>query len=139
PWPPLNLPTVSALHLTQDRTLKSLTYAQFAIIFTRVHALKDVFLARDNHVDELEFGFIARERLRKALVGAGVTVSEKFLKAFMEKLRKSDTPVGWDDFVHYVARMQLLTDVFQKIDMDRDRYITVSWNQFLDLVTDCGI
>ncbi|KAJ3041683.1 hypothetical protein HK097_002199 [Rhizophlyctis rosea] len=139
PWPPLSYPTAQALHTLYDRTFKSLSFDDFVKVYELVTKWKEVFHKFDGHEAETEFRFMDRKDMKAALKLGGVLVSTKFLENMWGRVRKSNSPIGWDDFVLYAAKIKLIADAFREKDMDKDNWVTISYDQFFDLITNCSL
>ncbi|KAJ3036894.1 hypothetical protein HDV00_002237 [Rhizophlyctis rosea] len=130
PWPPLSYATSQALHNLVDKTGKSLTYEDFVVVFQLVEKWKEVFHKYDGHEAETEFKFVQRGDMKSALKSGGVAVSTKFLDGFLVRVRKQASPIGWDDFVQFAAKIKLIADAFREKDMDKDNWVTISYDQY---------
>ncbi|TPX56002.1 hypothetical protein PhCBS80983_g04866 [Powellomyces hirtus] len=139
PWPPLEYSTVRILHNVYDRTGKSFKFDDFAALWDLIHSWVDVFRANDHHTDEAEFGHVDRKDLRKVLKECGIAASERFLTALLTRGYRQERPLGWDDFMRCAATVKLMQDSFRKIDMDKDNWITINYDQFLDLVVNSSV
>ncbi|KAI8815807.1 uncharacterized protein EV422DRAFT_501999 [Fimicolochytrium jonesii] len=139
PWPPLEYQTVRILFNVYDRTGKNFKFEDFTALWDLVNEWVQVFRANDHHVDEAEFGHIDRQDLRKVLKACGIAASEKFLTSLVTKGYQEERALGWDDFMRCAAKVKLMQDAFRKIDMDKDNWITINYDQFLELVNNSSI
>ncbi|KAJ3023190.1 Programmed cell death protein 6 [Thoreauomyces humboldtii] len=139
PWPPLEYSTVRILYHVYDRTGKSFKFDDFSALWELINKWVQVFRSHDHHTDEAEFGHVDRSDLRKVLKECGIAASERFLTALQTQGNREELPLGWDDFMRCAARVKLMQDSFKKIDMDKDNWITINYDQCLDLVVNSSV
>ncbi|KAI9095594.1 hypothetical protein DFS34DRAFT_563857, partial [Phlyctochytrium arcticum] len=131
-WPPLEFSTVQTLHSLYDRTGTSFSFDHFSALWELLTSWLVHFRASDNHQTEDEFGYIERSDLRAVLKKCGIAATRLLNLLFFLPL--TERPLSWDDFVNLASKLKIVLDAFQKIDMDRDAWITISRDQFVDTV-----
>ncbi|TPX61574.1 hypothetical protein SpCBS45565_g07241 [Spizellomyces sp. 'palustris'] len=134
PWPALEYSTVQILYAIYDRSGTGFKFEQFTALWDLIHEWLEVFREFDHHQNETEFGHVDRKDLRNVLKKCGIITSERSLTSLLTKGYQQEQPLGWDDFLRCAARLKIIMDTFQKIDMDKDNWITISRDQFMELV-----
>ncbi|KAJ3179958.1 Programmed cell death protein 6 [Gaertneriomyces sp. JEL0708] len=134
PWPALEYSTTLALHNLYDRSLRNFNFQNTTDLWDLLHDWVEIFREHDGHKVEAEFGYIPREQLREVLGKCGVHATDKYLSSVIVKHVGHERAVGWDEFVRLGARLKMVMDGFLQIDRDGDRWITVNYDQFLDVI-----
>lgn len=85
--------------------------------------------------DEDRSGYISYDEYSKALVAFGYSLSPKFVSTMFRTYdRRSNNQMSFDLFVQSCISLKRMTDVFKRYDTDRDGFITLSFEDFLNEV-----
>ncbi|KAI8910811.1 hypothetical protein EDD86DRAFT_189627, partial [Gorgonomyces haynaldii] len=137
-WPPLALKTCIFLIRSYDRTNDMLTFNLFEAVWKLVMDFKLAFAKFDKtRINEYEWGHIEYQDLKKALQEAGLVVSQKIMDLFQKRSNPNGQTYGWDQFVQAGARIKVWASEFERVDHDKDKCVTVLYDQYMDMVCRC--
>ncbi|KAI0136438.1 hypothetical protein BJ170DRAFT_11533 [Xylariales sp. AK1849] len=78
-------------------------------------------------------GNISLDEFHNALIAFRYRLSDKFIKLLFDTYdKRGDGAMSFDLFVQACISLKRMTDVFKKYDDDRDGYITLSFEDFLE-------
>jgi len=80
-------------------------------------------------------GAIDRREFSDALSAFGYRLSDKFINIlFVSYDRKGNGQISFDLFIQSMVTVKTLTEVFKTLDSDRDGFITIGFEQFLEVI-----
>nr|KAJ3420920.1 Alpha-1 3/1 6-mannosyltransferase alg-2 [Polyrhizophydium stewartii] len=138
PWPPLSIRTIVFLIRTYDRNGDFVDFEFFERIWPELHKWKSVFFKYHNGTGEFVFGYVPTAQMRAALKEIGITVPSKVLELVFRRLHLRGDLVSWDDFVGLAARFRAEIHDFDRVDTDKDKAITILYDQYMDMVNRCA-
>ncbi|KAJ1343756.1 hypothetical protein BSLG_001737 [Batrachochytrium salamandrivorans] len=109
PWPPLSIRAIVFLIRTYDRNGDFVDFEFFTRAWPQMHEWKQV----------------------------GIQVPSKVLELIFKRMKLTGDLVGWDDFVCLASRLQAQINDFDRMDTDRDKVITILYDQYLDIINRC--
>ncbi|KAJ1343803.1 hypothetical protein BSLG_001614 [Batrachochytrium salamandrivorans] len=137
PWPPLSIRAIVFLIRTYDRNGDFVDFEFFTRAWPQMHEWKRVFFKHHNGKGEFVFGYIPAANMRNALKEVGIQVPSKVLELIFKRMKLTGDLVGWDDFVCLASRLQAQINDFDRMDTDRDKVITILYDQYLDIINRC--
>ncbi|KAI8388920.1 uncharacterized protein BYT42DRAFT_492002, partial [Radiomyces spectabilis] len=136
-WSPFNIETVRTMvNMFDTDNTGTINFNEFAGLWKYIEDWKRCFQAFDADGS----GSIDQAELGNAFRTFGYNVSDKFLKLLIQKFDRYGTvktgrgTVTFDNFVQACVTVKTLTDSFQSFDTDRDGWIQINYEQFLELV-----
>jgi len=106
----------------------TIDFDEFCGLWSFLAAWRGLF----DRFDEDRSGNISFDEYSKALVAFGYRLSSTFVGVLYRTYEKRGSEaMSFDLFVQSCIALKRMTDVFKKYDVDRDGYITVSFEEFL--------
>ncbi|ESO11096.1 hypothetical protein HELRODRAFT_109312 [Helobdella robusta] len=131
-WTPFNPETVRLMIGMFDRNNNgTIDFQEFAGLWKYVTDWQQCFKGfdRDNS------GSIDQAELKQALTTFGYRFSDQFISLLVRKFdRQGRNTIAFDDFIQCCVVLQTLTSSFRQFDTDMDGWITIGYEQFLNLV-----
>ncbi|KDR81464.1 hypothetical protein GALMADRAFT_263747 [Galerina marginata CBS 339.88] len=137
-WTRFDLDTVKMLMgiFDTDRS-GTITFTEFAGLWKYISDWQNVF----RHFDHDRSGTIEGRELAEALKSFGYNLSPQLL-TLVEHKYSSEPVAGYgpppgitfDRFVRACVSVKTLTEAFQRVDTDRDGWIQISYDQFMDII-----
>ncbi|KAF9052693.1 hypothetical protein BJ165DRAFT_1442031 [Panaeolus papilionaceus] len=137
-WTAFDLDTVKMLMSIFDSDRNgTISFTEFAGLWKYISDWQNVF----RHFDRDRSGTIEGHELAEAFRGFGYNLSPALLTLIEHKY--SSAPVGgygpppgitFDRFVRACVAVKSLTEAFQRIDTDRDGWIQISYEQFMNVI-----
>ncbi|KAI9307919.1 hypothetical protein BJ944DRAFT_261180 [Cunninghamella echinulata] len=138
-WSPFNIETVRTIvNMFDTDNSGTIGFHEFSGLWTYIEEWKRCFQAFDvdgsGTIDQLE--------LANALRAFGFNVSDRFVQNLIQKFdrygtnlkTKGNGNVSFDNFVQACVTVKTLTDSFKAFDTDKNGWININYEQFLDLV-----
>ncbi|CAG8482000.1 8986_t:CDS:2 [Paraglomus brasilianum] len=138
-WSPFNLETVRLMmNMFDTDNTGTITFSEFAGLWKYIEDWKRCFQTFDAD----KSGTINFQELKTALKSFGYNLSDNFINLLIKKYDKhggTKNPTGrgdvsFDNFVQSCVTVKTLTDAFRRFDTDNDGWITINYEQFLELV-----
>jgi Ca2+-binding EF-hand superfamily protein len=137
-WTPFDLDTVKLLMSIFDVDRSgTIAFNEFAGLWKYVTDWQNVF----RHFDRDRSGSIDGHELRDALAQFGYNLSPQLLDLVQRKYANQTATRGgpppgisFDRFVRACVVVKQLSEAFQKLDTDRDGWIQISYDQFMQTV-----
>jgi Ca2+-binding EF-hand superfamily protein len=131
-WKPFNIETVRLMmNMFDTDNSGTINFQEFAGLWKYIEDWKKCFQAFDLDCS----GTIDFNEMKRALHTFGYNLSDKFISLLIMKYDKyGRRDVTFDNFVQSCVTIKTLTDAFRRFDTDNDGYITISYEQFLELV-----
>ncbi|EDR07669.1 uncharacterized protein LACBIDRAFT_250310, partial [Laccaria bicolor S238N-H82] len=137
-WTPFDLDTVKLLMSIFDVDRSgTITFNEFAGLWKYIKDWQNVF----RHFDRDRSGSIDGPELRDALAQFGYNLSPQLLDLVQRKYANQTAVHGgpppgisFDRFVRACVVVKQLSEAFQKIDTDRDGWIQINYDQFMQTV-----
>lgn len=131
-WKPFNQETVRMMiGMFDRRNSGTVNFDEFAALWRYITDWLNCFRSfdRDNS------GNIDQNELQTALTNFGYRLSNNFYSLIMKKFdRDGKGSINFDDFIQCCINLQTLTAAFRKYDTDQDGWITIAYEDFLNLV-----
>ncbi|KAI8925039.1 hypothetical protein BC831DRAFT_436155 [Entophlyctis helioformis] len=139
PWPPLSTRSVVLLIRTYDRNGDFVDFDFLVQIWPALHKWKTEFQKHSTTgaKDTFVFGYVPVKSLRAALKDIDITVPSKTIELVCRRAKYPNELVGWDEFVTLAARFRAQLNEFEHIDTDRDKAITILFDQYMDVLNRC--
>ncbi|CAG9767044.1 unnamed protein product [Ceutorhynchus assimilis] len=133
-WSPFNPETVRLMIGMFDRHQKGqISFEDFGALWKYVTDWQNCFRSFDRD----HSGNIDREELKTALTSFGYRLSDNLINTMVRKFdRHGNGTILFDDFIQACINLHTLTSAFRKYDTDQDGYITIHYEQFLNMVFD---
>jgi Ca2+-binding EF-hand superfamily protein len=137
-WSQFDLDTVKMLMSIFDTDRNgTINFTEFAGLWRYVVDWQNVF----RHFDTDRSGTIEGRELAEALRSFGYTLSPQLLNLVEQKYSSRPTPgygpppgITFDRFVRACVVVKTLTEAFQRADTDRDGWIYINYEQFMQIV-----
>ncbi|EIN06448.1 EF-hand [Punctularia strigosozonata HHB-11173 SS5] len=135
-WSPFDLDTVKLLMTIFDTDRSgTITFNEFAGLWKYIRDWQNVF----RHFDRDRSGSIDGRELQEALSQFGYNLSPQLLtlverKYDMKAGAASGTGITFDRFVRACVVIKQVTESFQRLDTDRDGWIQINYNDFMQTV-----
>ncbi|KAH8930472.1 EF-hand [Atractiella rhizophila] len=141
-WSPFDLDTVKLLMSIFDVDRQgTIDFNEFQGLWKYIRDWQNVF----RHFDADNSGTIEATELSRALSQFGYNLSPRLISILEKKydVKKAGTlpqrggkvgGITFDRFVRCCVVVKSLTESFQKLDTDRDGWVQMSYEQFLDMV-----
>jgi len=139
-WSRFDLDTVKMLMTIFDTDRSgTISYSEFAGLWKYLSDWQNVF----RHFDRDRSGTIEGHELASALQNFGYALSPQLINLVQQKyssqlattVRYGPSPgITFDRFVRACVAIKTLTEAFQRFDTDRDGWIQISYEQFMNLV-----
>ncbi|TCD67765.1 hypothetical protein EIP91_011951 [Steccherinum ochraceum] len=143
-WTPFDLDTVKLLMTIFDTDRSgTIGFNEFAGLWKYIKEWQGVY----KHFDRDRSGSIDGKELKEALAQFGYKLSPQLLTLVEKKydVEKASAPpapgvaapppgITFDRFVRACVVVRTLTEAFQKLDSDRDGWIQISYDQFMQTV-----
>ncbi|KAI8822129.1 uncharacterized protein EV422DRAFT_525743 [Fimicolochytrium jonesii] len=131
-WSPFSLETVQLMMTLFDRDGSgSISFQEFVSLWKYIEDWKRIFkqFDRDNS------GTINRAELRQALSAFGFNVSDRVVDVVVKKFaKKGAVDITFDSFICGCVTVKNLSEAFQSYDQDRDGWVNMSHDMFLEIV-----
>lgn len=138
PWPQLSIRACIWLIKCYDPDSQFMTVESFSDLWGRLNKYKAVFLKHHQYGDdEFQFGYILDTNLRTALTECGVKVHDTLVNLIIERNHYDNNMMGWEDFVSIIGRLSKQFSEFRLLDRNGDQYVTLWFEDFLDVVNQC--
>jgi len=116
----------------------TISFSEFAGLWKYITEWQGVF----RHFDRDRSGTIEGHELSEALRSFGYNLSPQLLNLVIQKYSSQPTTIGYgpppaitfDRFVRACVAIKTLTEAFQRVDTDRDGWIQISYEQFMNMV-----
>lgn len=106
----------------------TINFDEFCGLWSFLAAWRNLF----DRFDEDRSGYISFDEYSKALVAFGYRLSSTFVGMLFRTYEKGGGGnMSFDLFVQSCISLKRMTDVFKRYDVDRDGYITLSFEEFL--------
>ncbi|KAI8369451.1 uncharacterized protein BYT42DRAFT_584524 [Radiomyces spectabilis] len=131
-WSPFNIETVRMMvNMFDTDNTGTIDFNEFAGLWKYIEDWKRCFQTFDADGS----GSIDRNEMKNALRTFGYNLSDGFITVLIQKFDKyGKGDVTFDNFVQACVNIKTLTDSFQRFDTDRDGWIQINYEQFLELV-----
>jgi Ca2+-binding EF-hand superfamily protein len=137
-WTPFDLDTVKLLMTIFDTDRNgTINFTEFAGLWKYIKDWQNVF----RHFDRDRSGSIDGGELRDALAQFGFNLSPTLLNLVQKKYASATTSVRgpppgitFDRFVRACVVVKQLSEAFQRLDTDRDGWIQINYDQFMETV-----
>ncbi|KAF6748716.1 hypothetical protein DFP72DRAFT_556559 [Ephemerocybe angulata] len=137
-WTPFDLDTVKMLMTIFDVDRSgTIGFNEFAGLWKYIKDWQNVF----KHFDRDRSGSIDGGELREALAQFGYNLSPQLLELLQKKYanqaatgRGPAPGISFDRFVRACVVVKQLSESFQKLDSDRDGWIQINYDQFMQTV-----
>jgi Ca2+-binding EF-hand superfamily protein len=108
-----------------------ITFDEFAGLWKYIEDWKRCFQGFDTDHN----GSINALELRRALLSFGYNLSEQMVTMMIKKYDKRGRgDVTFDNFIQICVTVRTLSEAFKRYDADGDGWITIGYEQFLQLV-----
>ncbi|KAG8987755.1 hypothetical protein FRB94_002366 [Tulasnella sp. JGI-2019a] len=136
-WTPFDLDTVRMLMglFDTDRS-GTIGFQEFVALWKYIADWQKVF----RHFDGDHSGMIEGPELAQAIRQFGFNLSPMLLQLLEQKYASLPTSAGapggisFDRFVRACVMVKTLTEAFQRVDTDRDGWITINYEEFLKII-----
>ncbi|KAL7754146.1 hypothetical protein RI367_000126 [Sorochytrium milnesiophthora] len=109
----------------------SLQFHEFAQLWKYINEWRACFQGFDRDGS----GSIDRNELKQALLAFGYNISDRLVAMLIRKYdRHGQGDITFDSFIQTCVTVRALTESFQRYDTDKDGYVNVSYETFLELV-----
>ncbi|KIM49272.1 hypothetical protein M413DRAFT_438450 [Hebeloma cylindrosporum] len=116
----------------------TINFTEFAGLWKYISDWQNVF----RHFDRDRSGSIEGRELSEALKSFGYSLSPHLLTLVEQKYSSEPVAHGYgpppgitfDRFVRACVTVKTLTEAFQKVDTDRDGWIQISYDQFMQII-----
>jgi len=131
-WRPFNIETIRLMMNMFDRDHSgAITFDEFVGLWNYIENWKRCFQSFDTDHN----GTIDANELKMALLRFGFNLSDALVNNFIVKFdRFGNGTLTFDNFIQICVTVRQLTDAFKLYDTDMDGIITISYEQFLQLV-----
>lgn len=138
-WSPFNMETVRLMmNMFDSDNTGTITFSEFSGLWRYIEDWKRCFTTFDADGS----GTINFSELKTALKTFGYNLSDNFINLLIKKYDKyagtknssGRGDVTFDNFVQSCVTIKTLTDAFRRYDNDNDGWITINYEQFLELV-----
>jgi len=131
-WRPFNMETIRLVMNMFDRDHSgSISFDEFVGLWNYIENWKRCFQSFDTD----HSGTIDANELRTALLRFGFNLSDGLVGNFIIKYdRFGNRTLTFDNFIQICVTVRQLTEAFKRYDTDMDGVITISYEQFLQLV-----
>ncbi|KAI8922116.1 programmed cell death protein 6-like protein [Powellomyces hirtus] len=131
-WSPFSLETVQLMMTLFDRDASgTIGFDEFTSLWRYIEDWKRIF----QQFDADRSGRIDKVELKQALQAFGYNVSERIVDLLIRKFaRKGATEITFDAFISCCVTIKSLSEAFQRCDTDRDGYVNMSHEMFLEVV-----
>ncbi|KAK9702855.1 hypothetical protein K7432_011038 [Basidiobolus ranarum] len=131
-WSPFNIETVRMMINMFDRDDNgTINYQEFCGLWKYIEDWKRCFMGFDKD----QSGSIDQNELKNAMITFGYNLSDKFLSMMIRKYDKKGTGnITFDNFIQVSVTVRTLTDSFRRFDTDSDGWVTINYEQFMELV-----
>lgn len=137
PWPDLDIRAITALSSIVENEI-GVDFEGFCTLWGYLSSWVPIFRSYDNHQAEKEFAYLPRKELRKILKECKIPVSERYLTLLFQSLELDQNLIGWNTFNLIAAKGKFVAEQFVSRDMDRDNWVTLNYDQFLELMASCA-
>ncbi|CAL4071260.1 unnamed protein product, partial [Meganyctiphanes norvegica] len=131
-WTPFNPETVRLMiGMFDKKGTGTITLEEFGSLWKYVTDWQQCFRS----FDQDSSGSISKPELKTAVTAFGYRFSDQFYDVLLKRFDRSNKGViFFDDFIQCSVVLHTLTAAFSQLDTDRDGFITVSYEQFLQMV-----
>ncbi|KAJ3152098.1 hypothetical protein HDU86_005943 [Geranomyces michiganensis] len=131
-WSPFSLETVQLMMTLFDADGSgTIGFDEFVSLWKYIEDWKRIF----QQFDADRSGRIDRNELRQALAAFGYNISPKIVDLLIRKFaRKGAVDITFDAFISCCVTVKGLSDSFARCDTDRDGWVNMSHEMFLELV-----
>ncbi|KAI9103331.1 programmed cell death 6-like protein [Phlyctochytrium arcticum] len=131
-WSPFSLETVQLMITLFDRDGSgTIGFDEFVSLWKYIEDWKRIFQQFDND----RSGRIDRLELKQALQAFGYNVSDRIVDMMIKKFaRNGAVDITFDAFICCCVTVKSLSEAFQRLDTDRDGWVNMSHETFLELV-----
>ncbi|KND00802.1 uncharacterized protein SPPG_03911 [Spizellomyces punctatus DAOM BR117] len=131
-WSPFSLETVQLMMTLFDRDGSgTIGFDEFTSLWRYIEDWKRIF----QQFDTDRSGKIDRNELKQALLAFGYNVSDRIVDLMIRKFaRRGSIDITFDSFISCCVTVKSLSDAFQRHDTDRDGWVNMSHDMFLELV-----
>ncbi|KAI8902909.1 hypothetical protein BC833DRAFT_571083 [Globomyces pollinis-pini] len=138
PWPPLSLNSAWILVRIADGNGEFVVADKLPIIWAFLKSCKLTFEKFDKHRSSANvWGFVEENSLEDAFKALEIRLPKKALANILKKHPSPDRRYTWDEFVAVVSLVKVWLVEFDKIDLDRDRAISMLYDQYMITVSRC--
>jgi len=131
-WSPFNAETVRLMISLFDRNASGvIEFNEFTALWQYINEWKQRF----REFDRDHSGTIDGSEFRTALRAFGYNLSDRFIVMMVQKFDKHGRgDITFDNFIQACVTIKSLTGMFKRFDLDLDGWITISYEQFLEMV-----
>jgi len=135
-WTPFNPETVRLMiGMFDKKGTSTISFDEFGSLWKYVTDWQQCFKT----FDQDNSGSISKPELKTAITSFGYRFSDQLYDVLLKKFDRSNKGViFFDDFIQCSVLLHKLTSSFSQLDTDRDGFITVGYEQFLEMVFRIG-
>ena len=131
-WHPFNPETIRLMISMFDKDGNgTINFAEFGSLWNYIDSWQKTF----RYYDRDNSGSIDQNELQTAITSFGFRLSSRFYGLMMRKFdRTGDNTISFDDFIQCCVLIQTLSAAFQRKDTNKNGWIQINYEEFMELV-----
>ncbi|XP_063680006.1 programmed cell death protein 6-like isoform X1 [Bolinopsis microptera] len=131
-WQPFNPETIRLMISMFDKDGNgTINFQEFGALWKYINDWQNTF----RYYDRDNSGSIDQNELQTAIASFGFSLSPKFYRLVVRKFdRDGNQRITFDDFIQCLVIIQTLSAAFQRKDTNRNGWIQINYEEFMELV-----